>query len=117
MGRILGLDLGTNSIGWAILNDNQIETTGIKVFPDAIRSEKRNLRRIKQRILIRETQLTENSLFFKLRKYLNENYKTVILTTITVQLFLFALLFPSNWQFWINLGIGSLIATLSLSNN
>lgn len=35
MSKILGLDLGTNSIGWAIVNDesNEIEGMGSRIFP------------------------------------------------------------------------------------
>jgi len=36
MGKILGLDLGTNSIGWAIVDteDNKIENCGVRIFPE-----------------------------------------------------------------------------------
>lgn len=36
--KILGLDIGSNSIGWAVMNDeeNKIEDMGVKVFPDGI---------------------------------------------------------------------------------
>ena len=36
--KILGLDIGYNSIGWAVMNDeeNKIEDMGVKVFPDGI---------------------------------------------------------------------------------
>ena len=44
MNKILGLDLGTNSIGWAIRNtdlqDNQIEDYGVITFDKGVASEK-----------------------------------------------------------------------------
>ena len=34
----LGLDLGTNSIGWALLNEDQekIVAAGVRVFPEGV---------------------------------------------------------------------------------
>lgn len=40
MGRTLGLDLGTNSLGWAVLNDCTIEDAGVIVFEQGIPLEK-----------------------------------------------------------------------------
>lgn len=38
MARILGLDLGTNSIGWAIVDDinNKIIDSGVRIFPEGV---------------------------------------------------------------------------------
>jgi len=38
MARILGLDLGTNSIGWAVVDDTkkQIIKTGVRIFPEGV---------------------------------------------------------------------------------
>ncbi len=38
MSKILGLDLGTNSIGWALIDDknNQILDTGVRIFPEGV---------------------------------------------------------------------------------
>lgn len=36
MTKILGLDLGTNSIGWALLENNTILGMGSRVFPDGV---------------------------------------------------------------------------------
>ena len=76
MSKILGLDLGTNSIGWAIVDDenNKIIDTGVRIFPmginlekgtkevskNATRREKRQVRRqtfrrkLRKKLLIRE---------------------------------------------------------------
>ncbi|MDE3056938.1 MAG: type II CRISPR RNA-guided endonuclease Cas9, partial [Bacteroidota bacterium] len=38
MARILGLDLGTNSIGWAVIDDTakEIIKTGVRIFPEGV---------------------------------------------------------------------------------
>lgn len=38
MGRILGLDLGTNSIGWALIDncEKKITRTGVRIFPEGV---------------------------------------------------------------------------------
>src|SRR5690554_5654826 len=38
MARILGLDLGTNSIGWAVVDDEekQISGMGSRIFPEGV---------------------------------------------------------------------------------
>lgn len=43
MGKVLGLDLGTNSIGWAVVDeraDNPISDKGVIVFPEGVKIEK-----------------------------------------------------------------------------
>ncbi len=44
MAKTLGLDLGTNSIGWALIDNekegNQIENKGVLIFPQGVKSEK-----------------------------------------------------------------------------
>ena len=38
MSNILGLDLGTNSIGWAVVDDTaeKILGTGVRIFPEGV---------------------------------------------------------------------------------
>jgi CRISPR-associated endonuclease Csn1 len=38
MSKILGLDLGTNSIGWAVINkeDENIIGSGVRIFPEGV---------------------------------------------------------------------------------
>ncbi len=77
MARILGLDLGTNSIGWALVDDTEkrIVDIGVRIFPEGVnlekgkevsknatRREKRQLRRqnfrrkMRKRILAKKLQ-------------------------------------------------------------
>ncbi|NCT18442.1 MAG: hypothetical protein GW771_09450, partial [Flavobacteriia bacterium] len=41
MAKILGLDLGTNSIGWAVVDDNanKILGMGSRIFPEGVKAE------------------------------------------------------------------------------
>lgn len=36
MKKILGLDLGTNSIGWALIENNNILGMGSRIFPEGV---------------------------------------------------------------------------------
>lgn len=100
MSRILGLDLGKNSIGWAIVNENRIESIGSYVFPNKINAiDKTN----------------KLGIIHKLKVFFKINTKSIVLVSITSIMFVFSFIFPLNWQFWINLGIGSLIATLTFN--
>jgi CRISPR-associated endonuclease Csn1 len=38
--KTLGLDLGTNSLGWAVINETAVETAGVLVFEEGILREK-----------------------------------------------------------------------------
>lgn len=73
MSKILGLDLGTNSIGWAVVDDekegNKLQDKGVLIFSEGVKSEKgqekskaaertgfRSARRLKFRRKIRKYQ-------------------------------------------------------------
>lgn len=98
MGRTLGLDLGTNSIGWALIDDGQITEIGTKVFPSAAI----------------EYQIRKNNLqkgFIKV-KTLPTNQKVTIflfaaLTILTIIDFY-------NWQFWLSLNITAFLTFLTM---
>ena len=42
--NVLALDLGTNSIGWAIVNPglNKIHHAGVNIFPEGVKKEQGN---------------------------------------------------------------------------
>lgn len=92
MAKILGLDLGTNSIGWALIEDGKtILGIGVRIFPEGInrdskgkevsknesRREKRQLRRQayrrKMRKMILVKELMKHGMFPEI-----ENIKDVI---------------------------------------
>lgn len=64
MGRTLGLDLGPNSIGWALIDEDEqsIVATGVRVFPEGVdnfdtgKEESRNVQRRTARGMRRQTQ-------------------------------------------------------------
>ena len=37
--KTLGLDLGTNSLGWAVINETAVETAGVLVFEEGVKRE------------------------------------------------------------------------------
>ena len=37
--KTLGIDLGTNSLGWAVINETEIENTGVLVFEEGVNRE------------------------------------------------------------------------------
>lgn len=117
MSKILGLDLGTNSIGWAKVNDNKIEDIGVTISPNLIDSNKRKQRRIQKRNFVEINQDSTNLLISrKLISFFKKRTTLITLSILTSLLFLFSIVFFNNWQFWINLGIGSLIATITFRN-
>ena len=91
MKKILGLDLGTNSIGWALvdLENNKIEGMGSRIIPmtqdvldtfsggkpletqTAARTSYRGIRRIRERHLLRRERLHR---VFNVLKFLPEHY-------------------------------------------
>lgn len=92
MSRILGLDLGTNSIGCAIIDNetNSLLNSGMKIF----------ITSPKQKVIK--------------RKY---NQKAIIsLNTISIISLVLVILNFENWQFWINVTLTSVITKITLSN-
>lgn len=104
MSKYLGLDLGKNSIGWA--------------YVDLTRTEKRQLRRKYQHELIFKNRTSKKKVtLFKIRSLMTENIRIILLSTITLTLFIFSLIFSEFWQLFLNLGIGGLISILTLEKN
>ena len=92
MSRILGLDLGTNSIGWAIIDNetNSLLNSGMRVFKTSP----------KQKVI---------------RK--RNNQKAIIsLNTISIITLILVILNFENWQFWLNATLTSIITKITISN-
>jgi hypothetical protein len=116
-GKNIRLYLGTNSIGWLIINDNIIENIGVAISPNLNDSNKRKLRRIEQRKSNYRNQDSQNvSTINKLETVSRKKTTVIVLSILTLLMFPFAFTFFENWQFWINLGIGSLIAIITFRN-
>ncbi|WP_417289897.1 hypothetical protein [Corallibacter sp.] len=118
MSKYLGLDLGKNSIGWALVDNHKIIDKGVQIFTNSQRTEKRGLRRKNQRELILLNRISEkNTTLFKIKNLLIKNIRIILLSIITLTLFLFSLIFAEFWQLFLNLGVGGLISILTLEKN
>lgn len=114
MSKILGLDLGTNSIGWAIIDTdlNRIEDFGATIFPNSLNAERRierQQRKFENKYLQRALSLYQKR---KISKRANPIIVILILCSVLTGLLTF-INFP-NWQFWLNISITTLITTLTL---
>lgn len=113
MGKTLGLDLGTNSIGWALVNNdtNELIECGVKIFPHSS-DNKRFLARQSRRLNERHVQKTASFYSRKLSKQTNPIIFTLKLCIVLT--ILLAAINTNNWQFWVNLSLTVFVATLSL---
>lgn len=95
MRKILGLDLGTNSIGWALVNEdtNKIIDLGAIIFPKKTSRTKKLLRSLKMR---------------------NKSLTISFLIIISVLTLVLTLINKVNWQFWMNISLTTFVAILSL---
>lgn len=114
MSRIIGLDLGTNSVGWAIIDTNtdKFIDLGVKVFPKSLNNE-RQISRQERRKKNRLNQLTLSS---KRLDFLLTRTNPIIAILCLGSFFtaLLTVLDFRNWQFWFNSFLTILLATLTL---
>lgn len=70
MSKVLGLDLGTNSIGWAIIDNEmkKIIKTGVRVFPEGINRDNKGAEISKNQLRREARQARRNKFRKKLRK-------------------------------------------------
>ena len=95
MSKVLGLDLGTNSIGWAIIeaDSNQLESCGTRIFPRKVA--------VHDKIVSRQKSKKVFSII-KLLHFIS--FASVLLTLFD----------KNNWQFWLNMSLTTFVATLTL---
>lgn len=98
MNKILGLDLGTNSIGWAIIENDKFRDCGVRIF-----SEQNESRLIK-------TNFFKKTIDWSL-------LKTNQILLISGLFFSLTFLNLKNWQFWLGLSVASILTFLSKDNN
>lgn len=93
MKQILGLDLGTDSIGWAVYDktNSNITKCGVGVFRKKNRMERIN--KIKN----------------------NKKYLTPFIALITFTIIALIITFfdKTNWQFWLNISLTSFITSIT----
>ena len=114
MSRILGLDLGTNSIGWAIIDTNtdKFIDLGVKVFPNSLNYE----RQISRQERRKENRLNQRTLSSKPFDF-SRTRTNPIIAFLCFGSFLTAMLTLlnfSNWQFWFNSFLTIILVTLTL---
>jgi len=132
MSKILGLDLGTNSIGWAIVDTstNKLVDCGVKIFPGTLPAHA-NQRRAAARQLRRKNYRFAHQFLLYLRYYFTELfYRPAFIDKVKrlVPVFihsLLALLFAASllmavvtkdFQFWFNLAITVLLGWIAFKS-
>jgi hypothetical protein len=106
MNKTLGINLGTNSIGWEIFdNKNRVADSGVKLI---------DLRQAKRRNRTRK-QITPTTTTLPIDNSVQKTPVTMkIFYCLTATSFAMAIVDMNNWQFWINVVLTSLLTTLTL---
>lgn len=115
MTRILGLDIGRNSIGWAIQNNetNNIDSWGVHIFEGAIPSG-RAKNRARHRIMHRRKMETETGATWRAREMVAKNPSISAAGFGAFLFLLLSLIDFKDWQYWLNLAITALLTLLSI---
>lgn len=114
MAIVLGLDLGTNSIGWALnyTDNNNLLNAGVRIFPDSYTNKRviaRQVRRFKNRH-------TCNPLINEILSFDKKNLALKALTVFTILTTLLSFINTTNWQFWLNISMTFFVALLTISH-
>lgn len=115
MSRILGLDLGEKSIGWAIVDTEKREVVdmGCRISQ---RTDRRNGQN-RRRITTKDNSNKQNILRFgKCFKYIQMNAVIVVFFCLLIITGIFLLTNLHDWQFWFSLLFTVLITLLSILN-
>ena len=130
MAKVLGIDIGTNSIGWAIVDtsSNSLIDCGVKIFPEALNRHQYNRRRFlsaarrhNQRFSARFLYLLRHyfaHLFYKASltdkvKKLTPIFIHSLLAVLFIGSLLMAAFNQKDFQFWFNLAITVLLAWIA----
>lgn len=94
MGKYLGLDLGTNSIGWAIIDNdtNHVINSGVNIYNIGFK----------------------NKQFTPVKKNKKRQKSGIVLCVIATILLIVSVIDIVNWQFWLNISLTTYIAVLTL---
>jgi len=131
MAKVLGLDLGTNSIGWAVrdTDNNKIINCGVKILPGPVSLHAHERRRL-LRVTRRKNYRLAHTLLLPLQDKFTELVCKLVVMDAVKKLFpafiqsLLALLFTGSlvmaltnqkdFQFWFNLAITVLLGWIAL---
>ena len=94
MGKYLGLDLGTNSIGWAIIDNdtNHVINSGVNIYNTGFK----------------------NKQFTPVKKTKKRQKSGIVLCVIATIPLIVSIIDIVNWQFWLNISLTTYIAVLTL---
>lgn len=94
MGKYLGLDLGTNSINWAIIDNdtNHVINSGVNIYNTGFK----------------------NKQFTPVKKTKKRQKSGIVLCVIATILLIVSIIDIVNWQFWLNISLTTYIAVLTL---
>lgn len=116
MGRILGLDFGSNSIGWAIVDTekNKVINMGCKIYENPI--DEINVNGIA--VLNKSDRKTRNVLILlnRIYKFFSDNQLFLILFFLQIITFSLMLMNLHDWKFWFSISFAVLLALLSSIN-
>jgi ribulose kinase len=95
MGKYLGLDLGTNSIGWAIIDNdvNHAINSGVRIYKTG----------------------SKNKQFTPVKKTKKRQKSCIVLCIISTILLIVSIIDIVNWQFWLNISLTPYISVLTLN--
>ena len=116
MGRILGLDFGSNSIGWAIVDTekNKVINMGCKIYENPIDEISAN----GIAVLNKSDRKTRNVLILlnRIYKFFSDNQLFLILFFLQIITFSLMLMNLHDWKFWFSISFAVLLALLSSIN-
>lgn len=116
MGRILGFDLGSNSIGWAIVDTekNKGINLGCKIYENPI--DEINVNGVT--VFDKSDRKTRNVLVLlsRIYKFFSDNQSLLILFFLQIIIFSLMLMNLHDWKFWFNISFAVLLALLSSAN-
>lgn len=110
MGQILGIDLGSNSIGWAIVDTEKKEVInlGCKIYENPIDEIQIN----EVTVLNKSDRKTKNAsaLFINIYKSFSDNQSFLILFFLQIITFSLMLMNLHDWKFWFSISFAVLLA-------
>lgn len=130
MKKVLGLDLGSNSIGWTLVDKSskKIISCGVRIFPEALQRRRYDRRRF-LRTKGRHNQRFVDRFLYLLRNYFAHLFYTpalidkikklapVLIHPLLCFLFIGSMLMAflsKDFQFWFNLAITVLLGWIAL---
>lgn len=115
MGRVLGLDFGSNSIGWAIVDieKKEIINMGCKIYENSIDEVNVNGITVSNKSEKRERKAL---ILSKIPRFVLKNQSFLALLFLQIVTISLMLINLHDWRFWFSISFAVLIALLGSSN-